>query len=75
MNSTSQFSSLVRAEIRDRVPGAKISIRTKAVKYPTGERGYIARGTATARGKTARFVAQGNGVGMWVTFSNEEVTA
>jgi hypothetical protein len=73
--TTREFSARVRREIRTRVSGAKISIRTNAVTFPTGARGYVSRGTATAHGKTAQFVATGNSGGFWVTFSNEEVLA
>lgn len=70
--NASEFSALVRREIRNRVPGAKIAIRTNAVTFPTGARGHVSRGTVTARGKAARFVAVGNDAGFNVTYSREE---
>ena len=70
-----QFGSTVRSAIRRRIPGATITgLTVKAVKYPTGVKGFTATGTATAQDRTARFLAMGTDIGFEVTFF-EEVTA
>jgi hypothetical protein len=70
--SAREFSSLIRKEIRRRIPGAKVtSIRTRSVRFPTGARGYVSTGTATARGRKADFCATGVETGFQVTFTNE----
>lgn len=70
--SSRQFGSVVRRAIREQVPGAAVTnLTVKAVKFPTGVKGFIAKGTATGKGRTARFTAISAGTGFRVDFYGE----
>lgn len=70
--SSRQFGSIVRRAIRDQVPGASVTdLTVKSVKFPTGITGFIAKGVATGKGRTARFTAISAGTGFRVDFYGE----
>jgi hypothetical protein len=67
-----QFSTIVRAAIRKRVPGAKITdVAISKQKFPTGARGFVATGKATGKGRTAHFRATSSDTAFRVVFFEE----
>jgi hypothetical protein len=70
--SSRQFGNIVRRAIREHVLGASVTnLTVQSVKFPTGIRGFIAKGVATGKGRTARFTAISTGTGFRVDFYGE----
>lgn len=70
--SSRKFGSIVRRAIREQVRGVSITnLTVQSVTFPTGIRGFIAKGFATGEGRTAGFTAISTGTGFRVDFHGE----